>query len=351
MRKKDLLSKITRRSFLKRAGISTVALSNLPNVVSADENRVNIVTSTRRGEPIATRDVPREWYENWQKSLAVKDQLAEKYRDSDNFLSIGIGNDSAQVDDHRLNSIVVRFKEESVDVDIPEKAEGIPVEFEQHDGYEPASVYDSAYDPVIGGIKLDSASGGSGTAYCRGYYNGTYYIMGANHILHSQDTCSDVNTTGNKIYQPEAQQIGNVDHYFSSFDLFLTEVDMNRTYGVEDEIVSQSGSIAGIRTKSGMASDHSSNEYYSKRGIATGSTMGPLEQTDICVSLSCWNCGWYEASMIVDNGDSGGPVYYVDSNNDIHMGFMVSTKSNETYPDPEGRAAWKLENKTSIYIF
>lgn len=351
MRKREILNRMNRRSFLKRAGVSTLALSNLPHVVKAKGNWVTIVTATRRGEPIDTRKVPKEWYKNWQKALEVRDGLINQYRNSEKFVGIGIGNDSAEVEDHRLNSLVVRFKDENVDVDIPEQAHGIPVEFEVDKGSEPAAAYDDPYDPVVGGVKLDSASGGYGSAYCRGYLNGTYYIMGANHILHDSGTCADVDTTGNKIYQPGAgNQIGNVDHYYPSFDLFLTEVDMNRTYGVEDEIVTQPGSIQGIRTKSGMSSDASSNVYYSKNGVGTGENMGTLVTTDFCTySGGCWNCGWYEASMYAASGDSGAPVFYQDGNDDIHIGFMISTISGSS--TPQGRAGWKLENKTDIYIF
>jgi hypothetical protein len=249
------------------------------------------------------------------------------------------------------------------EAEIPEKVNGIPVQTKHRLPYQDGgcnhsdTCYESDYDPISGGVRIGSDYTW-GSACCRVEKDGSEYLMGARHVFiddsNTQDSCSSNSADGESAYQ-NGDYYGFVSEEFPKYDAVLTKLDS--AYGNRDSIggyiVDQQGSVEGHVTKDGvdaMIADDNS-ESVEKRGVTHCANTGQVEsrETNYCSNIN--KKGLIRSTNDFGDGDSGGPVYDVNTVNlDKHL-YIVNIATQ--YPSSDcnngyGSAAYAMNNEYGV---
>jgi len=305
--------------------------------MDSDNNNVEIVTHVHDGHPVKTRTVPSQWYRQKQRAEEVKDQLFDRYRNVPGILGVGLTAGKSAIGELRYFNVEVIINDwTGTETSIPESVEDIPVTTYHRGPLQDAGGcelnnprYRNDYDPIPGGVHIESAVVNNSSSCCRVRKDGQEFLMAARHSFIDDDNNRDSCSTRNILYA-EAQQNGNYYGYvveeYPEYDTVLTELDTdgNRS-GLSGAIIGESGLPSGHISKDGvdsMISDSNSETVY-KQGVNHCEGSGQVESREDNYCSSIIRKELVRTTVEFGNGDSGGPVYDVQSVNlDDHL-FMI----------------------------
>jgi len=324
-------------------GISGAGLNTAIGKARAtpSRDRVRIVTHRSKGEPVRTKQVPKEWFEQKERARRGQQLLFNRLEESSGVLGVGYGPSNAAVDNYRFFEVRVHVdRSEGTNADIPEEVDGVPVAITRREEYQD-TYYNGNYDPVPGGVEQNSSTG-TATSTARVDYGGNLYLMGARHLWvddpNVQDSCSTQDPTGENAYQSD-DYYGHVKHHFQDYDAALTNIEADdqegqpQRDGFTDTIVDENGYIEGYVDSNGIDDMMANNLEVRKRGITTGPTTGVIEEyLDNYCSTSVTRRSLLHVSNEQQSGDSGGPVYDRDYFEGNYYLFMVSLATQAGEP-------------------
>ncbi|ACM58684.1 hypothetical protein SAMN05444271_12838 [Halohasta litchfieldiae] len=354
---------IDRRKFMKSLGAIGISGAGLNTAIgkaraTPSRDRVRIVTHRSKGEPVRTKQVPKEWFEQKERARRGQQLLFNRLEESSGVLGVGYGPSNAAVDNYRFFEVRVHVdRSEGTNADIPEEVDGVPVAITRREEYQD-TYYNGNYDPVPGGVEQNSSTG-TATSTARVDYGGNLYLMGARHLWvddpNVQDSCSTQDPTGENAYQSD-DYYGHVKHHFQDYDAALTNIEADdqegqpQRDGFTDTIVDENGYIEGYVDSNGIDDMMANNLEVRKRGITTGPTTGVIEEyLDNYCSTSVTRRSLLHVSNEQQSGDSGGPVYDRDYFEGNYYLFMVSLATQATgASEAVGSTAHSMANNLGI---
>lgn len=347
---------VNRRTFLRATGtgIALGSVSVGTAVGAEDGNYRTIVTHRTHGTAARTKQVPEKWYDQKERSERAVAELTDRFRNRDDVRSVGIGISDRTVGGMSMKEVKVVVPKSGTEADIPDRKNDVPVAVSR-EGPLQDTAYRNDYDPVPGGVLMNGTYDVEATTTCKVEKGGSTYMMNCRHVFTVDDdsvdepSCSYDDTVGDPADQ-NYDYIGDVAEAFVHHDVALVPLESNNRGGFSDTIVNQSGYIEGYVTKDGISDMQSSGETTHKRGIATGASTGEVLKYEI--TSFCGN-GNYLSTLVktsntTEGGDSGGPIYDVDTLNGQDYLFIISPSTQAKNDNSFGSAAYSLHNGHSI---
>lgn len=327
---------VTRRAVLKTTGVAgglAASFQTLPEQVGAAERKQNIVV-LREGEEVAKRvSVGQRWYRYLQHARKVLENRQDQLLAMDGVHGVGLERRGSTIDGLRKQALTVHV-EPGVTIDVPGEFDGVEVR-QSHEGRpEPAAIncYDVKEDPIPGGVAEADEYTGNSTLCCRGFKNGSKYVIAARHTFTSDGShCNSEDVTGREWHQPDVgDRVGEVAFAWQNNDVALLDTrHSSRT--IDNTIHDETGEVVGRVTKDGMDYIKSNNLTLQKRGLNNCREAGNLLETGMVVGCS----GSFDfvddvarSSPTTEPGDSGGPVYYEEAQtNDTDKLYLANIAS------------------------
>jgi len=199
-------------------GISGAGLNTAIGKARAtpSRDRVRIVTHRSKGEPVRTKQVPKEWFEQKERARRGQQLLFNRLEESSGVLGVGYGPSNAAVDNYRFFEVRVHVdRSEGTNADIPEEVDGVPVAITRRKNTKTPTTtettirFQEALNRIVRRVLPPSTA--------RVDYGGNLYLMGARHLWvddpNVQDSCSTQDPTGENAYQSD-DYYGHVKHHF-----------------------------------------------------------------------------------------------------------------------------------------
>jgi len=103
---------IDRRKFMKSLGAIGISGAGLNTAIgkaraTPSRDRVRIVTHRSKGEPVRTKQVPKEWFEQKERARRGQQLLFNRLEESSGVLGVGYGPSNAAVDNYRFFEVRV----------------------------------------------------------------------------------------------------------------------------------------------------------------------------------------------------------------------------------------------------
>lgn len=349
---------IPRRRVLKSTGAaSALGLVAVPSSAASDETETIVSVRGRNGIARKTEQVPKQWLNRERQALEARRNLHRRFSDQDKSKAVdGIGLPRAdeQIAGRFVSDLTVYLDPNAADYpEIPDQQDGIPVSRDFTKSPEPDGCNKTEFDPLPGGVRITSIENdGGGTTTCMVEFNGTYYMMTANHNLDGDDEDNNecTSSTGHKVHQPynKDQFVGYVDDTRIGEDWAIVPAEGSLSF--DNEIEDVVGKLSGHVTQDGLLDLKSSGETVYQQGITTCITEGQVKEVDMSVSPEgCLNSDSHYVRMDTptDPGDSGGPHYRQYTYNGCTYVAIIAPHYGW---DSVGCAAYHINEKGSTSI-
>lgn len=221
--------------------------------------------------------------------------------------------------------------------DLPDELNGIPIEYVRKPPSQDAATCSSNnccvkdFDYAVhGGLFVTPESGNDGVTCCKVDYDGNIRMMT---VAHLWGECGETISgySGDIIQmcnEGSLVDVGQQTFIDKDYDVALFDgsyLGPNQYFSNEIVTKSDSTTVNGYVAESGidkMASDTSFTVY--QQGCCTGKTSGPVAASNYNADCSDRDFDGHGVLSNPDfgNGDSGGPVWYTDSNGDswlVHL--------------------------------
>lgn len=350
----SVLDSTTRRRFV-RTVTSAVGLGSLGVVSGSGDDTVSIPVLVSDGEVVRRDEVPAGWLDHVEQAKRVARDIRATYGGLAGVRSVARTRSEETVGGKNVSKVRVEVTDDAVADAIPDRVDGVEVTTVPAREVAATCFNRSAYDHMPGGVIMSGT--GTGTAACEVERNGTRYMLTAAHLW---DACNGVDSY-------DAYQYGRK---FGSLKIWHDSADYAYANNTSDQIEfaptvkSADGRelIVGYVTEYGTESFMSDGETMEKLGISTGETHGVITANDVSGGPGCIDLDG--KGVEVDNdqaeGDSGGPVYYVDDSGDHYMTSIATLGWNyiaddscngaSRYARAQGWPAWDLaENKWTTF--
>lgn len=343
-----MVDKPTRRAVLRTVGATTTGNLLTGNVVGGAGNNIRVIT-TRGGpnhEPRATTKVPRRWREA---EIGVEDAVSDvfNYVQNEGFdfvLSVSSRITDNQIAGRNSSRVCITVDEAASDA----KHEKLP------DSIEDVGVNSSHGVPT--NIIINEEPDDAGPVSCEGFktattfkagwrvmspensdgvrergtagfplHDGTeQYMLTANHVLTPKSTCYD----GIEGYDWDENFIGPKDQVQQDHDWGAIGLN-NNSYpdSFADEIWYDGGktaTVVGVKSDDGVRDLKSNSTIINSQGCVTGLTEGTITDNNTFFIQGCYAGDGNDikskgtSDQYVAKGDSGGPIFTIDSNGDAH---------------------------------
>lgn len=307
-----------RRSVLKKLSASGIALSLTgTNLVNASRDTIEIPIGKRGDKVIIWDEVPEDWWEHVKKSRRSRAQIHSKFASDNNVKGIKTTTGKGTIAGRqKLKTVVEIDKSVSEKIglqkatpDLPEEANGIPIEAEQ--SKEQALTFcenRGTYDEVKGGYTF--GNGSNGTAGWRVYWEDDPYILTAAHLFHDHDDgdfcygglTNDEAHQGNQLFGEATSE------YDTKLDYALVQ-QTNNDVSLGTEVVHDGVEYYMDGHVTNYEALMTDDETIHKSGKTTGYTTGEITSvrtsttTSSCTEIDQGDC--LEYSMNQAAGDSG----------------------------------------------
>lgn len=336
-----------RRSVLKKLSISGITLSLTgANLVSASEDTIEVPIAKRGEKVILTEKVSEDWWEHVKESREGRKEIFSRFGSENSVGRIKtVLGEGTIAGNQKLKTVVEIDRDESgaldlhnADPDIPDQANGIPVEVEQakEEAYTVCKNR-GTYDEVKGGYTFGHNS--NGTAGWRVYWEDDPYILTAAHLFHEHegDFCYG-GLTNEKAHQGDQLFGEATSDYDTSLDYALVE-QTNDDVSLGTEVENSRGNtyMDGHITNYEVLMED--GETIHKTGKTTGYTSGEITSittstspTDSCIDIDRGEC--IEYSMNQAEGDSGSAPYVIretSRGNEVALTTGLATVGRNQY--------------------
>lgn len=322
----------TRRQLLKTTP-AFVSIPVLSTPIRAGEETVR-VPKARSAEGVELwREVPKTWFDHVQREKKVIRSFQSQLSDREGVGGISSVRSFERFGGQRGLQIKIEIDESKFTGTIPERYDDIPVTVKDIPEQEPLGCYnDQNFDSMPGGVFIDGEPLGQrfGTSGYTVTYNGSTYMITASHIFGGCGYSDSINI-GEPAYQ-YSREFGDVLGYDENEDWAFVEVDSN-SVSLDTSIKPPSTprySVEGYADEWEVAwRVTSSTDSCKLMGITSG-----LQHN--CDTLSkdnndgpnCWDYSGEGVTTAVPDdiasGDSGGPVFFLDSNNNAYVIHLTS---------------------------
>lgn len=361
---------VSRRQFVAGIGPSIVGTVGLQGL---SPSKVELVVARDYDGPARIERVPEAWWEHVRAKRNAVVKLRETLTSKPGVKRVGDGPSSRQIEGFKAYKVVVEVTGQADLSAIPSSVNGVRVETKSFAPGVPlhAGCYNNHdYSDIPGGAIASAKSDATpyGSLYAPvGYESDTSnepYMATANHVMKvGSDGCGSV---GNAVYQPE-NRMGEVIYANQDHDWALIYNDgESETY--DGTILHPSNGrycIDSWFTKDGADYLHGSGETVTAVGASTGATTGQVESTSAPVGNvgACYTAdNGIQVSCRSASGDSGGPVFQIDSStgkvillsmaNEGVPGYENGTECGATaYDRIDGIAQWDLDKNFGIQPF
>lgn len=339
---------LLRRSYLKGIGaISTTALVANREVSAAKGSKTEVVTLRNSDGPVKTRQVPKRWKQHTETAHKVRDSLEEQFLRKEGIVRVGIGQDETATGRLLNKTVEIGIIGGSTEHDIPERVNGVPVRVSKYEtGVRFTGCYDKEYSTAKGGVSV----GGTvcaGSAFARGEKDGTEYLLTARHIFNTDCSgCKDggISHEGKELTQTQGgDRFGVVKDGSVEHDMVAVKPDSDED--IDNGIVDESAQINGWITKSGYDTYSSDGTVLNGRADEMCTKDFTVKNYDESISCSSSNIIVTEQAKLnglINNGDSGGIVYFVSDKGNAFVGNILSgdNGSDRSF----GAAAYAMNN-------
>lgn len=303
---------VSRRSALKGIGAGAFVgpFNPTPTVQelfgpSNPEDTVRIPTVKRGDTVLKWKEVPKSWYEHVQHSRKVRENLKKEYYDDEGVRAVVSARWEKTFDGKNGLLIEAEVDTETYDGSLPDSRNGIPIrETEATDGELKNCCYHDDFDPVPGGVAVQTAGGGVGSAgFCVNNADGNRRLYTANHLWGG---CED--NTGGQLNQ-HTDEFGTVKTIDKDTDYAL--VKPTSTEGLVNEVFVNGlrYTVSGYKTHDGISDLITSGETCYQTGATSCTTEGPITGQGSVKTTSCYDFEDHgiKADIAAAEGDSGGP--------------------------------------------
>lgn len=324
-------STASRREYLGGiAGIVGMGLNT-----SEIRKRTKIVVTKDPDGPVRRERVPYEWENHRETVKKSLNELRKRYASNENVISVYRTQGMSQIGTHSRFKIKVEITSPSPE--IPDRINDIPVETTPPSNYQPLAstgcVNEGDWDLIPGGVHISQYSDATnyGTTYATCNIVNSQYdsvMVTANHVMYS-DSCS---ATGADAFQ-ETDKVGSVAKSYNNYDCAAIDFcgctgDDGYTDdfvdGIKDGDNGVNKQIAAWYTDSGLDHLISTGETVRKIGVSSGLTKGQVEDRPTLYG-ACWQLeDCVKVSARSAEGDSGGPCYTLNDNDECVLVSMIN---------------------------
>lgn len=363
---KPHMQKLGRRGLMKKLlgmgfTVSSAAAITIEDIKAASSDEVPIVVGYRRkdlsdltSERVPyKKNVPKDWYNQVQKSRRKKNEIADDVRSREGVLGVGL----TSIDKSSRPGILVIVDKNKPEVgrrNIPTNVGDIPVEITESSRGKPFASCDTSQlrgwsknnSDLYSGYEINvngSGDPGSGTNTCVVWDGQSSYGLSCYHVLKD---------SGNNVADGVGNSVGTVtDERHCREDWALFSLD---DVGWEQKVkFGQYDGITGSFTKDGVADLVNSNAGCSKVGKRTCKSSFEAEAYDVQYWVE-GDCGsaphqvYYEAqSDDFKQGDSGSLVYHESPDNSSHCWAVSMLAYGRPLNDNDihGVGAWRITDR------
>lgn len=355
---------IDRRTALKTAGGVAAGLGGFSHLgVVRGSDLVEIPTVVSGGKVIKTKKVPKQWYNHTKRSHKKVKNVQSNQLSKNGVLAVGLSRSKSRFGGKKGSQIWIGVDPEGVEGNLPSHVDGLPVETEEIENPEPEYCGDTGYtllgEPIPGGVvnESDFAEEGhiSGTSCVPVHKNGNTFMLTASHTWWDSDdpalpdNCEYIRF---EKYSQFFEPVGEVRRYYPDGDFALCD-SASYDKGFIDEIKEETNQdedkrppVGGHYTQEAVEDFKSEGKEIKKKGITTGLQSGEVEGTKIHGQLPehgdgfpddvtdripyCITFGGEGIKCSVDEtsaGDSGGPIYAMDTYLSIDVAVVLGMHS------------------------
>jgi hypothetical protein len=340
---------------LKAAGVGSLGFGGLTNAtvtVGATERNTRIGFLAEGHEVVRKVKVPKRWKQQAEQARRAKRQVSNALSGRSDIHTIGIGNQDSRIDGLRKHTVDVQVDPDGELSGIPGEVNGIPVVAEKS-GRPQETCYTQDKDKIYGGLSSDGPKSDhrQGTLCCRVFKNGSKYLLGCRHIFthrsDMKDYCVNDNPTGEK-WERAGSTAGEIAEAYKRHDAVLLDTQ-HTSKSISKDIVDDGGTMTGRVTESGLNYLQSSDEQVEKRGIETcisGGTVTKIQQELYCGNYN-YVGGVVRSTTEQKSGDSGGPVYYKESDS-LYLVNIATARKSSSNSDAQGSSANDIFNDQNV---
>lgn len=286
-------------------GLPSVELSGQPYVESSDrDDTVRIATDKRGDTVIKWKEVPKDWYDHLQHVRSVQKDVTQRLSDRAAVESILVTRSDVTFGGKNGFEIEVEVDSNKGDVSLPDVVDGVSIRRTEAPDVELKCCHHEDYDPVPGGVAVQTGGGGVGSAgFCVENSDGNRRLLTANHLW---GECED--NTGGQLNQ-HTDEFGTVEAIDTDTDYAL--VRPTSTEGIDDRVYVNGirYTVSGYKTYDGISDLISSGETCYQTGGTTCTTEGPITGQGSVEQYNCYDFEGHgiKADIYTAGGDSGGP--------------------------------------------
>ena len=276
------------------------------------------------------KEVPKQWHELEEQAERAQNTVLENYENRKGVRRSAVANQEEQIKDWHKPKVQLIVEPDHADINLPERLAGIPVEkVVQEEDPEPTcdtSDYEESYDPAPAGVSVTNDQGGISAGW-HVKKDGNKRMMTCAHQFDSDEECEG-DGVGTTVKQG-GEKFGEVTAIYPDIDIAL--VDTSYGGSMESEIYGISG-ICGPGVSRSKLNDLRANQTeVAKTGKTTCRTTGTIKKIDQtaygCEPMGFSNSYGVELDILVDEGDSGGPIYWTDTSawTDAHYAIGLTS--------------------------
>ena len=314
--------RISRRKWLSAALTGGISVNYLTSVVGGRGGDTVTIPVAQSGEEIlATKEVPRDWWEQMVKSRDVHHSLHNRYENVAGIEDIGLTSIDETISGRRKGAVSIYVDSNvSPEPDIPDSVEGIDIVVKEMPKTKlVAECNTDADDPVPGSNlvinKFINDNGvlthAEGTSTCRVITSENEYLMTTSHLWKCDDSPSN-----DRVYQGPngGSDIGYVADYSRAQDWAVTLVDSSADVSGYTDTLEGTGLSVESHAPEQRVMDlvSSTSDFVAKYGFKTCKSTGLVEDSHLSSGVCGASNGHsVRSSCYNESGDSGSPVYEV----------------------------------------
>lgn len=320
---------ISRRNWMQAIGVGAVGTSIVDTAGAVNsEDSVEVVISRSSDGDHETTEVPTEWEDHREHAEKINDEMQAERMSQKGVMKVSLTSSEETYGGKSGFKIEVGVKSDIFEGTIPDSKDGIPVETVEATpiSYGSCGITLDTND-IPGAVAIENeddddgdCSMSFGSTGFKVSYEKEHYMLTAAHIYGGgSDPCPSGIQTNDSAFH-HGDYFGNVNHWTEEEDWLLISTNHDETFDDKLWDPDQQKRVDAVAwyTDTGVANLISDNTEIYKCGITLGKESGQVTDKSISSGWDCvdWDGEGVETDTDFAEGDSGGPVWSDDNNDD-----------------------------------